>query len=248
MNSKQIHANINEEDDLSPFYLRFEESDDQKRIFRQWTNDLLQETSGRKMQIAFERYGQAWHSRSYGSRFFDLHGHEFQNFAINLTNQMGQPEWRQLSTSRSHANRRLLRSRVYAIGSRDDIGWDGKFIDNADGREQKKREMKDHLQSLQLFDWYAPKCVHESDSAGSYHDLEISVTRKGTQETVQELHRNMQREPKLIAWLNFAASHNVCGSYSVDFGGSQEEEVATNCDGAVLLGTVGHLVETGLKF
>lgn len=24
-----------------------------------------------------------------------------------------------------------------------------------------------------------------------------------------------------IAWVNFAASHNVCGSYSVDFGGAQ---------------------------
>jgi hypothetical protein len=57
----------------------------------------------------------------------------------------------------------------------------------------------------------------------------------------------MENKPKLIAWINFAASHNVCGSYSVDFGGSQEEEVATNCDGAVLLGTIGQFVETGVK-
>ncbi|CAF0942445.1 unnamed protein product [Didymodactylos carnosus] len=160
---------------------------------------------------------------------------------------MKQPEWRQLSTSKSHADRRILRSRVYAIGSRDDIGWDGMFIDNADERRKKKMEMIQHLQSLQLFDWFAPHCKHESGSSESHHDLEIRITRQGTQEAVQELHQGMQDGSKLIAWLNFAASHNVCGSYSVDSGGSQEEEVATNCDGAVLLGTMGQFVETGLK-
>lgn len=245
--SRHIHTDINEEGDLNQYYLRFEESDEQKRIFRHWTNDLLQEDSTANMQLSLQRYKQLWHSRKYGSRFFDLHGQEFQNFAINLTNRMGQPEWRQLSMLGSHADRRLLRSRVYAIGSRGDIGWDGKFIDNTDERMQKKRKMMEHIKSLQLFDWYAPKCEYEPNSSGPGHDLEIRITRQGTQEAVEELYTNMKHEPKLIAWLNFAASHNVCGSYSVDFGGSQEEEVATNCDGAVLLGTVGHFVETGLK-
>jgi len=245
--NKQIHTNINEENDVNQFYLRFEENDEQKSIFRKWTNDLLQSDTKDIISIIFKQYKDLWHSRSYGSRFFDLHGREFQNFAISLTNQMEQPEWRQLSVSKSHAAHRILRSRVYAIGSRDDIGWDGKFIDNADERRKKKLEMIQHLQSLQLFDWFAPNCEHESDSLESYHDLEIKITRQGTQEAVQELYHNMENKPKLIAWINFAAGHNVCGSYSVDFGGSQEEEVATNCDGAALLGTMGQFVETGVK-
>jgi hypothetical protein len=247
--NKQIHTNINEEEDndLNQFYLRFEENDEQKSIFRKWTNDLLQTDDKEGITIIFEQYKELWHYQNYGSRFFDLHGREFQNFAISLTNQMEQPEWRQLSVSKSHADHRILRSRVYAIGSRNDIGWDGKFIDNADERKKKKLDMIQHLQSLQLFDWFAPNCEHESDSLEPYHDLEIRITRKGTQEAVEELYQNMHNKPKLIAWLNFAASHNVCGTYSVDFGGSQEEEVATNCDGVVLLGTIGEFVETGLK-
>ena len=242
---KQIHTNINEEDDLNQIYLRFEENDEQKAIFRKWTNELLQADAKDRMSIVFNQYKELWHLRHYGARFFDLHGQEFQNFAVNLTNQMEQPEWRLLSTSKSHADRRILRARVYAIGSRDDIGWDGRFIENLN--EKKKFEMIQHLQSLELFDWFAPNCESVSNSLQSTHDIEIRAIRQGTQEAVENLYENMQHEPKLIAWLNFAASHNVCGSYSVDFGGSQEEEVATNCDGAVLLGTLGEFVETGLK-
>jgi hypothetical protein len=163
MINKQIHTNINEENDVNQFYLRFEENDEQKSIFRKWTNDLIQSDTKDIISIIFKQYKDLWHSRSYGSRFFDLHGREFQNFAISLTNQMEQPEWRQLSVSKSHTAHRILRSRVYAIGSRDDIGWDGKFIDNADERRKKKLEMIQHLQSLQLFDWFAPNCEQESD-------------------------------------------------------------------------------------
>ncbi|CAF1112320.1 unnamed protein product [Adineta steineri] len=245
--NKQIYTDINEAD-VNQFYLRFEENDEQKTIFRKWTDELLQTNDKDIINNIFEEYRRLWRSRKYGSRFFDLHGREFQNFAINLTNHMEQSEWRQLSMSKSHADRRILRSRVYAIGSRDDIEWNGKFIDDTVERKKKKLEMIQHLQSLELFDWFAPNCeLHESNLFESDHDLEIRITRQGTQETVEELYQNMQNEPKLIAWVNFAASHNVCGSYSVGFGGSQEEEVATNCDGAVLLGTLGYFVETGLK-
>ena len=242
-----MHSDITDEMDLNQFYLRYDENDEQKRIFRQWSNDLQQENSRERARVVSETYRQMWHTRNYGSRFFDLHGQEFQNFAINLTNQMEQPEWRQLSMSKSHSDHRIVRSRVYAIGSRDDIGWDGKFIDNAEARKQKRQDIMRHLQSLQLFDWFAPNDEPSSVSSGTYHDLEIRITRQGTQEAVEQAYQNIQHEPKLIAWLNFAASHNVCGTYSVDFGGSQEEEVATNCDGAVLLGTMGQFVETGLK-
>ncbi len=57
----------------------------------------------------------------------------------------------------------------------------------------------------------------------------------------------MGETKSLIAWVNFANAHNVCGTYSVNFGGSQEEEVATNCDAAAILGTVGMLVFGGVK-
>ncbi|CAF4228269.1 unnamed protein product, partial [Adineta steineri] len=245
--NKQIYTDINEAD-VNQFYLRFEENDEQRSISRKWTDELLQTNDKDSINNIFEEYRRLWRSRKYGSHFFDLHGQEFQNFAISLTNHMEQSEWRQLSMSKSHADRRILRSRVYAIGSRDDIEWNGKFIDNTDERKKKKLEMIQHLQSLELFDWFAPNCeLHESNLFESDHDLEMRITRQGTQETIEELYQNMQNEPKLIAWVNFAASHNVCGSYSVDFGGSQEEEVATNCDGAVLLGTLGYFVETGLK-
>jgi hypothetical protein len=39
----------------------------------------------------------------------------------------------------------------------------------------------------------------------------------------------------------------ISSTYSVDFGGSQEEEVATNCDGAAILGTTGDLMVKGFK-
>ena len=243
----QIHTNISENDDLNQFYLRFEENEEQKSIFLRWTDDLLKINAKERMSLIYKQYNKLWHSRNYGSRFFDLHGREFQNFAISLTNQMEQSEWRQLSVSRSHADHRILHGRVYATGSRDDIGWHEKFLDSPDERTKKKLEMVQHLQSPQLFDWFSPNCEHQSDSIGACHELEVRVTRQGTQETVQELLRNMQNEPKLIGWLDVGATHNVCGNYSIDFGGAQEEKVATNCDGTVLFGTTGQLVEQGLK-
>ena len=249
MVNKQIHPNVSEENDLNQLYLRFEENDEHKRIFREWTDSLLQMNGKEEEEIntIWNRYRNLWHTRNYGPRFFDLHGREFQNFAIALTNHLKQAEWRQLSVSRNHADRRILRSRVYAIGSRDDIDWHGRLIENEDERKNKRIEMIQHLQSLQLFDWFAPHCQPSSESFEAPHDLQISVTRQGTQEAVEEVYQRMQDQSKLIAWLNFAAGHNVCGSYSVDFGGSQEEEVATNCDGAVLLGTMGRFVDAGLK-
>lgn len=243
--SKQIHPDVKEEDDLNRLYLQFEENDEQKRIFRQWIDSLSQITSKEEINTIFDRYRSLW--QSHGSRFFDLHGREFQNFAVTLTNRLEQPEWRRLSVSRNHADRRVLRSRVYAIGSRDDIDWNGRFIENENERKKKKRELIEHLHSLHLFDWFAPDVQQSSGLSEEHHDIQISVTRQGTQETVQEVYQTMEDQSKLIAWVNFAASHNVCGSYSVDFGGSQEEEVATNCDGAVLLGTMGRFVEDGLK-
>lgn len=244
---KQIHSNIDQEQDLNKIYLRFNETEEQKQIFHGWINELQQNPSNDQVVLVLAQYRELWNSRRFGSSFFDLHGRQFQNFALSLTNLMKQPEWRRLSISRNHADRRILRSRVYAIGSREEIDWDGKCIENAEERKVKKQEMIQHLKSLELFDWLAPKCVHEATITNYTHDINVSIKRQGTQETVQELYINMDNEPKSIAWLNFAASHNVCGSYSVAFGGSQEEEVATNCDGAILLGTMGHFVENGLK-
>lgn len=245
--TKQIHTDISEDNDLNQLYRRYEENDKQKTIFHRWTTILQQTNDIDEINKIMEEYKKLWHSHNYGSCFFDLHGQEFQNFAVSLTNHIEQTQWRQLSISKSHADRRILRSRVYAIGSRDDIGWDGRFIENVDERKKKKIELIEHLQSLQLFDWFAPNCEHAEKSLGTPHDLDIRTIRQGTQETVEELYQSMGNEPKLIAWINFAASHNVCGTYSVDYGGSQEEEVATNCDGAILLGTMGHFVDTGLK-
>jgi hypothetical protein len=106
--------------------------------------------------------------------------------------------------------------------------------------------MDEHKKSFILYDW----CNKNSD----YSFLEnnpnielnqISADNIDTQSAVIMLSKRYPNDS--IAWLNLAAAHNVCGSYSVDFGGSQEEEVATNCDGAAILGTAGKIITEGVK-
>eukprot|EP00026_Physarum_polycephalum_P007238 Phypoly_transcript_07296.p1 GENE.Phypoly_transcript_07296~~Phypoly_transcript_07296.p1 ORF type:complete len:311 (+),score=43.07 Phypoly_transcript_07296:518-1450(+) len=145
----------------------------------------------------------------------------------------------------------------YAIGSRINISWEGEFMEDENAIARKKLGMVDHLRSLKLYDWFAPnidKPKKESPNIEKPYSenpkIDMRCIRQGTQEAVEMIWNEMGDELQdfnKIAWVNFAASHNVCGSYSVDFGGSQEEEVATNCDGAVLLGTKGKLVNSGFK-
>jgi hypothetical protein len=246
-----VHKFINPDvtnDTRDSKYLRQTETEEQIQMFQQWTQMLTGANAKENLDKVFKEYKEKWHDKKYGSRYFDLHGVHFQEFALNLTNLMDQPSWRKLSISKSHANRRILRGRVYGIGSRDNIDWNGQLITDEEQIQQKREELLDHMKSLQLYDWYAPNATPDPlPTTDQPQDLTIRIMRQGTQETVQQVHEEMGDEKQLIAWLNFAAGHNTCGAYSCAWGGSQEEEVATNCDGAVVLGTMGHFVDTGVK-
>ncbi|KAL0479406.1 nucleoporin Nup214 [Acrasis kona] len=244
-NSHQIHPNANE-DDFPSKYLVFQESQDQIKLFEEWCNSIRNDNSTEHRDSIIQLYTNLFHG-SKGARYFDLHGQHFQNFALEVTRGMNHTNLRKLSTSKDHANRRILRARVYAVCTRSDVDWDGTPLQEVELINKKKNQLLDHLQSLYMYDWYtlsSPPTSPQSTSVSEPFNLEISCIRQGTQEAVEQLHNESNKK---IAWLNFAAGHNVCGSYSVNHGGSQEEEVATNCDGAVLLGTMGEMQTTGIK-
>ncbi|EFC43083.1 hypothetical protein NAEGRDRAFT_58416 [Naegleria gruberi] len=214
-----------------------------------WLNDIQPCESSLSVEEILKKYREAFHR--IGSRSFDLHGEEFQNFCLRVTNRMSRENVRKLSYSKSHADKRLLRGRVYAIGSRVDVAWDGTMNLSEEQVEEKRSQLIDHLSSLTLYDWFCPELKPEAplliDELLDSNLLKTRSLRMGTQEVVELVSKELNDSSKKVAWVNFANAHNVCGTYCVDYGGSQEEEVATNCDGAALLGTVGKLIDTGMK-
>jgi hypothetical protein len=236
-----IHPNVTEDTNLYELYRVYRESEEQKTLFNTWIERITKNPE--QVPKILTEYETLFKNNA---RFFDLHGHTFQDFCLCLTNTMSQPEIRKLSLIKDHSRRRILRSRVYAISTRHDIDWHGNKITNEQEQSEKKQYQVDHLKSLVLYDWYHESTPTTDPIIKEPCTIPIRVVRQGTQETVEQLVEEYGTE-KLIAWVNFAAGHNVCGAYSVDHGGSQEEEVATNCDGAALLGTNGDLVFRGVK-
>ncbi|KAL9647231.1 hypothetical protein ABK040_012583 [Willaertia magna] len=261
---------------LQNIFLHAEESQEQINLFTKWTNYLLKEEENKNKETneqilnnVWKEYKEKFHQKQYGSRYFDLHGFYFQNFAVTLTNLMlnnnendnkenNRLKVRSLSYAKDHACKRILRARVYAISSREDIDWNGNFLNSDKEKLEKKKSLIEYLNSLVLYDWFNEKLQvnnhlmntndNNEKNKEEEEEIKVRVIRQGTQETVEQIYKELNEDStKLIAWVNFANAHNVCGSYSVDFGGSQEEEVATNCNGAALLGTVGELIRTGVK-
>lgn len=211
---------------LKSLYLQAHETQQQIEHFR-----TLQETN----------YYKDFHKRPW---YYDLHGKHFQDFALRVTSKMTSSELRKMSTSKDHAKKRLLRARVYACASREDVGWDGRTDLSDLEKQQKKKEMEDHLHSLKLYDWMLQS--EKPELKKGTKKTVYSVVRMGTQEAVQELAK--LHPDKRICWLDLANAHHVCGTYPIAFGGSQEEEVATNCDAVALLGTNGEFVTSGLRY
>jgi hypothetical protein len=69
-----------------------------------------------------------------------------------------------------------------------------------------------------------------------------NMKQKYSKRTKGEEAREEEREGVRIAWVNFANAHNLCGTYNVDYGGSQEEEVATNCTAFATLQQVRYIL------
>jgi len=130
---------------------------------------------------------------------------------------------------------------VYAIGSRDDIDWNGLPIDNEDDREKKRAELHQRWLQARLYDWTrsdAPLTQLEekirAKLATQRAVTPIWVTTDDTQTTVEKAER--RHRGKRIAWLNMAHAHNTGGNYNIARGGGQEEDAGTNSDGIVILG------------
>jgi hypothetical protein len=101
--------------------------------------------------------------------------------------------------------------------------------------------MEEFYLSCKLYDWASTSNENIENilqEAKKNRELNknciIDVWPIGTQEAVARA--TLDYPGKKICWLNLANAHNTCGTYSVAFGGSQEEEVATNCNAAAILG------------
>jgi hypothetical protein len=142
------------------------------------------------------------------ARFYDLHGHSFQNWALQYTNTLSTEEIQKLTTS-NHADLRIVRARVYAISTRNDVDWDGQSITDEEKKMKKQKEMDHYYETLTLYDW-TKKNINFTPLDEKL-ETKISIENIDTQESVNKL---KNQYPKLkICWLNLAAGHNVCGAY-----------------------------------
>eukprot|EP01080_Neovahlkampfia_damariscottae_P002547 gene2547-3509_t len=207
-------------------YLVLEEDEKKKQIFSNMT---------------IEDYYS--HFSKNGGSYYDLHGHEFQNWALRYTNSLKKEEIDKLAKSKKHADLRIVRARIYAISTRNEIDWNGQYIQNEDTKNKKQQEMDDYYESLTLYNWTIKDVVFKpkNDKLKTI----FSVENIDTQESLKKM---VKKYPKLnVAWLDLAAGHNVCGTYGNDFGGSQEEHVASRSNTTALLGTCGSIVKEGVK-
>eukprot|EP01012_Entosiphon_sulcatum_P022524 TRINITY_DN2748_c0_g1_i1.p1 TRINITY_DN2748_c0_g1~~TRINITY_DN2748_c0_g1_i1.p1 ORF type:complete len:398 (+),score=55.40 TRINITY_DN2748_c0_g1_i1:26-1195(+) len=166
----------------------------------------------------------------------DLHARGFQNRALALVRSLSPSELRALSISPKHSHRRLLRAAVYAVSSRDDVDWDFHVITDTTSR-RKLDELLAIWRSAKLYNWTADDAhqhIPPTESRG-WNERNI-VYSLGTQELLERVSQEFPPEQFRIAWLNMANAHHCCGTYNGAFGGSQEEEVATNCTAAATLG------------
>jgi hypothetical protein len=164
----------------------------------------------KKQQEVFEKMKiQEYYSNFKGNaRFYDLHGHFFQNWALQYTNTLSTEEIKKLTTSK-HADLRIVRARVFAISTRNDVDWDGQIITDEEKKIKKQKEMDHYLETLTLYDW--TKKEIKFSPLDEKLETKFSIENIDTQESVTKLKK---KYPKLkICWLNLAAAHNVCGSY-----------------------------------
>lgn len=139
-------------------------------------------------------------------REFDLHGHHFQDLCLQLTNDLSIEEVKKMSHT-DHPSKRILRGRVYAISTRENIGWDGKLLTDEEKIKEKKKIIEEHLNSLILYDWTLPNIdLSFLKQKPRFESTKVGVKNIDTQSaTVEmvELHPDAK-----VCWLNLAASRS----------------------------------------
>lgn len=137
-------------------------------------------------------------------REFDLHGHHFQDLCLRLTNDLSVDQVKSLS-HKDHCTKRILRGRVYAISTRTDIDWNGKYIKDENKMAEKGKEINEIINSLILYDWSLPKSdLSFLKQKPRFESTKISVKNMDTQSVVVDMYEKHQNSK--ICWLNLAAS------------------------------------------
>lgn len=174
-----------------------------------------------------------------GAGVWDVHDICFQNLALKLTSSLSDEE---LRSPKTQALRHLIRARNFAIGSRNDISWNGKPLAAPAEKQQKQEEMEAHWRSIVLRDWEGLGKIDSTTSDVGAFAQKISVTREDTQTAVERMSRSYSSEH--ICWLNMSRAHKIGGSYQ-NLGMGQEEETVTNSDAMVVLSNLGKPDENG---
>eukprot|EP01080_Neovahlkampfia_damariscottae_P007788 gene7788-12262_t len=209
---------------LSGDYIHYEETKEQQQEFKQLTLE--------KINNEFEK----------NPNFYDLHGTEFQNFCLRVTQDMDSKTVRKTTFSKSLIEQRISRARFYAISTREDLDWNGNIIIDADKKKQKAKELFEQLDSLKLYNHLAEDALFEPMESPK-RKVVYSVKNCDTQDCVTSM---IEKYPNSkVAWVNFANAHRVGGGYCCAMRGSQEEVVGSNGNGIAVLGSCGTLNLTG---
>lgn len=164
---------------------------------------------------------------------YNIYDRDFQDFALQMTNRMDNKQRKDLENNGDLAMKILIRARNMAIGTRFDIGWDGKEIS---GKEQagKKAELEAHWASLKAYKLGGPEKVGEKP--GPY-TTKISAIPKDTERAALDLLKRGLPSDQ-VAFLNLANAFNVGGGHQGG-NGSQEEHACMACDVIATLATHG---------
>jgi len=189
-----IHSHLTDQEnapiDLNTVYLyKKEDNNPIHDHLERWMEDLKKDSSLTSFDRILKEYKRMFHDGKYGSRLFDVHARPFQNFVLQLTNRMNREQIRELSLSHDHSDKRLLRTRVYAISSRVDVGWNGETNLSHEQQEEKKNDLIDHLESLTMYDWYAPN--HKDSLVGNKQEIPLNISdskKRKWQQIVTVLH------------------------------------------------------------
>ena len=124
-------------------YLKYQETEEQKIFFKTLTYE--------EMNKLFQK----------DPNFYDLHGHEFQNFCIRETKNLDSKKVKKMTSSRNFVDLRISRGRFFAIATRDDLDWKGNEIKDEKEKKQKAKEVFEYLNSLKLYNHLAKDAEFE---------------------------------------------------------------------------------------
>lgn len=167
---------------------------------------------------------------------FDLHDPNFQDKALFLLGTLGKSIDALNQDKKNTPVQHLLRARAYAIGSRNDIDWNGNKITSSKEQARKQAEMESHWSSIKLFDWNAVE-QDKTSQPGSYRQ-KVSTIATDTQSAVEMAAQKYPSEK--ISMIIMANAHMTGGGYQQG-DTAQEEVVTTNSDAIVTLGNLAEI-------